>query len=255
MNLKSFFLTVVSVSFLFIFTGCFDLDSNASTGENGVLRYALYTDYEAAGDLGTGILPTLVTHRISVYSTGAEHLGRYDEIYHVIEPSENAIIISGDNEYSVPDLTLKVSKSGTYTIVTKNPEKELDRIKLKFETPASLEVVTKVREPYKKTFVKATGSGTITTEEGTQIVFIPYFYTSSNVRMIGDIDCEYTADPQWMVVPDVEWVDETENSSWTSNYASSYYLIEEGDVEFTIWHEESGITGTQKFNVTAADKD
>jgi len=235
-------------------TGCLDLDSNSSTGENGVLRYSLHTRYEAAGDLATGTLPTLVTHRINVYSTGAEHLGSYDEIKHKVEPSADAIIITDNDEYSVPDLTIKVSKAGTYTIITENDEKELDRIKLKFETPSSLEVVTKVREPYEKNFVKATDSGTITAEEGTHIVFIPYFYTSSNVRMIGDIDCEYTADPSWMVVPDVEWVSESESSSWTSDYASSYYLIEEGDVEFTIWHEESGITGKQKFSVTAPDK-
>ena len=248
-SLLIFFLVLGSI------TGCLDLDSNSSTGENGVLKYSLYTRYEASGDLATGTLPTLVTHRIDVYSTGAEHLGRYDEIYHIVEPSENAVIISDNAEFSVPDLTIKVSKAGTYTIVSKNAEKELDRISLKFETPSSLEVVTKVREPYEKTFIKATESGTITAEEGTQIVFIPYFYTSSNVRMIGDIDCEYTPDPEWMAVPDVEWVDETENSSWTGNYASSFYLIEEGDVEFTAWHQESGITGTQKFKVTAPDID
>ena len=253
--MKLFKAVLIFSAVITLMAGCLDLDSNASNGENGVLRYSLYTRYEAAGDLSSGTLPTLVTHRINVYSTGEESIGRYDEIYHTVEPSENAIIISEEREYSVPDFTIKVSKAGTYTVISKNEDGELDRIKLKFETPASLEVVTKVREPYETNFDKATESGTITAEEGSQVVFIPYFYTSSNVRMIGDIDCKYTADPEWMAVPDVEWVEESESASWTGNYASSYYLIEEGDVEFTIWHEESGITGTQKFKVTAPDKD
>lgn len=233
-------------------SGCFSADSNTSTGENGVLTYSLYTDYEAEGNLSTGILPTLVTHRIEVYSTGAESIGRYDQIYHKVEPAENAVIITGDNEYSIPDLTIKVSKPGKYTVITKNSEEEIDRIELNFEDPASLKVVTKIRSPYEYTFEKAAASADIGVEEGSQVAFIPYFYNSDNVRMIGNIGCEYSADPDWMVVPDVEWNSETEDSSWTANYASSYYFIEEGTVEFTIWHEESGMTGKQKFTVTSA---
>lgn len=247
----SFFYGAVFI-LVFVMSGCFTADSNTSEGENGVLTYSLYTDYEAQGSLATGILPTLVTHRIEVYSTGSESIGRYDEIYHIVEPSENAIIISGDNEYSIPDLTIKVSKPGKYTIVTKNSEKEIDKIELNFEDPASLKVVTKIREPYERTFDKAEESSNIETEEGSQVAFIPYFYNADNVRMIGNIGCEYTADPDWMVVPDVEWNSETEDSSWTANYASSYYFIEEGTVTFTIWHEESGMTGKQKFTVTPA---
>ncbi|HNW83649.1 MAG TPA: hypothetical protein PKG52_12250 [bacterium] len=233
-------------------SGCFSADSNTSEGENGVLSYSLYTDYEASGNLSTGILPTLVTHRIEVYSTGAESIGRYDEIIHKVEPSDNAIIITDDDDYSIPDFTIKVSKPGKYTVITKNSRKEIDRITLNFEDPASLKVVTKIREPYKYTFDKAAESSNITTEEGSQVAFIPYFYNADNVRMIGNIGCEYTADPDWMVVPDVEWNSETEDSSWTANYASSYYFIEEGTVTFTIWHEESGMTGRQKFTITPA---
>lgn len=233
-------------------SGCFSADSNTSNGENGVLSYSLYTDYEASGSLATGILPTLVTHRIEVYSTGSESIGRYDEIRHTVEPSENAVIITGDNEYSIPDLTIKVSKPGKYTVITKNSDEVLDKIELNFEDPASLKVVTKIREPYEYTFDKVAESSNISTEEGSQVAFIPYFYNADNVRMIGNIGCEYTADPDWMVVPDVEWNSETEDSSWTANYASSYYFIEEGTVTFTIWHEESGMTGKQKFTVTPA---
>lgn len=240
--------------FLLFISGCFNEDSNASEGENGVLRYSLHTDYEAEGNLATGILPTLVTHRINVYSTGAENVGRYDEIYHTVDPSENAIIITDDDESSIPDLTIKVSKPGKYTVITMNSERILDQMELNFEDPASLKVVAKIREPYEKTFNKSPASSNIETKEGSQIVFIPYFYSTDNTRMIGDIDCKYTANPDWMVVPDVEWTSDTEDSSWTTNYASSYYLIEEGTVTFTLWHEESGITGSQKFTVTPASE-
>ncbi|HQO92754.1 MAG TPA: hypothetical protein PLX56_10535, partial [bacterium] len=68
-------------------------------------------------------------------------------------------------------------KAGSYKITTKNDEKVLDTITLKFEDPASLEVITKVREPYGDSFDVMPSTGTINVEEVSQVAFIPYRIT------------------------------------------------------------------------------
>ncbi|HSW60626.1 MAG TPA: hypothetical protein VLJ60_07485, partial [bacterium] len=213
---KSMTLIIVAI-LLSAFTGCWD-DSNNATGELGVLKYYLNTKYDAEGNLATGILPTKISHRIGAYSTGEEYLGRYEAIYHTVEPAENAILINHDNTYDVPDFTIKVTKPGKYVVTTKNSKKELDRITLNFEDPASLKVVTKVREPYGDSFDKKADSGVILVEEGSQVAFIPYLTTSSGTRMIGNVPCQFTADPDWMIVPDVEDTYITEDTSITFEY-------------------------------------
>lgn len=248
-----------SITFIIIavvmsaFTGCWD-DSNKATGDLGVLKYYLATKYDADGNLKTGILPTNISHRIGAYSTGEEYLGRYDEIYHIVEPAENAVLINHDNTYDVPDFTIKVTKAGSYKITTKNDEKVLDTITLQFEDPASLDVITKVREPYGNQFVKKADSGLILVEEGAQVAFIPYLKSGSGTRMIGNVPCKFTADPDWMVVPDVEDTYITEDTSITFGYESTFYFVEEGSVTFTFKNEESGYTGTKTFDVNPVSK-
>ena len=249
---KSMTLIVIAV-LLSVVTGCWD-DSNKATGDLGVLKYYLTTKYDADGNLKTGILPTNISHRIGAYSTGEEYLGKYDEIYHIVEPAENAVLINHDNTYDVPDFTIKVTKAGSYKITTKNDEKVLDMITLKFEDPASLEVITKVRVAYGDSFDVMPSTGTINVEEGSQVAFIPYLKTTSGTRMIGDVKCKFTADPDWMVVPDVEDTYITEDTSITFGYESTFYFIEEGTVTFNFKHTESGYTGSQKFDVTAVSK-
>jgi len=249
---KSMTLIIVAI-LLSVVTGCWD-DSNKATGDMGVLKYHLNTKYDADGNLKTGILPTKISHRIGAYSTGEEHLGRYDKIYHTVEPAENAVLINHDNTYDVPDFTIKVSKAGSYRITTKNDKKVLDTITLKFEDPASLDVIAKIREPYGTKFVNKTGTGSITVEEGSQVAFIPYLKTTSGTRMIGNVPCKFTADPEWMVVPDVEDTYITEDTSIAFGYESTFYFIEEGVVTFSFKNNESGYTGTKEFDVNPVSK-
>jgi len=117
-----------------------------------------------------------------------------------------------------------------------------------------LKVVTKVREPYGDSFDKKADSGVILVEEGSQVAFIPYLTTSSGTRMIGNVPCQFTADPDWMIVPDVEDTYITEDTSITFEYGSTFYFIEEGSVTFTFVNAESGYTGTKEFDVNPVSK-
>ena len=247
---KSVVCFLVGISLLTI-AGCFE-DSNTSAGEKGVLRYSLYTDYEAEGNLATGILPTKVTLSISVRRISwRTDIGDYRNIRHVVTPSEDAeIFFTPDPEY-VPDFKIKVSKPGEYIVETKNSDEVIDHITLKFDDPETIDAVVKIRKPYESGLNTVKHEGVTTVVEGSQVAFIPFFVTKDGTRMIGSGPCKYTADPEWMVVPDKHFLDYTEGNYWVSiSSEGSFYFIEDGSVTFHFLNEESGMTGTKEFLVT-----
>ncbi len=235
-------------------------DTTGAVGEKGILHYSIHTDYEMDKTLTEAVLLTNVTHTIRVWHQ--EEIPEAPNMIHTVEPSENTEIITGtcpiydgEEAYCVPNMTLKVSDPGTYRINSVIEDEVIDTITLEFDSASTIDVITKVREPYGEEFKTAESEEIISVTKGSQVAFVPIPKASNGSRLLGDIKCEYTADPSWSVVPGKNINTAWEEGDIITRSDANFYFIEEGDMTFFITEEESGYTGEQKFSVSKRQED
>lgn len=241
--------------------GCGDWTS--ATGNEGRLRYTLYTEYEVPEASLTDA--RIVTgHRqwidVSLTSKGVDEIDDPRNVVHSADPPEGVEI---GTEYlddrivdveQVPDFHVLVTSPGQIRIESHDGSTRVDWIELEFAEPAGFDLVAQVRAPWEDSWTTASGS-TVTVEEGSQVTFQAAPTDASGRRLAGDMTTELSVDPEWAVVPGVGVVETWEDGIWTVSGEVSFYFIDPGTVTFTVTDPVSGATGDQVFEVQPIEHD
>lgn len=227
-------------------------DVTSSTGTYGMIDYSLYTRYEmAAGELTEVSIITGHTQEVTVEltETGEEEAADPSAITHSVTPSSGVTLnLLEAAEDEAPDIEITVTDPGTYTLQSTLEGEVFDEIELVFDTPVSLDLITRVRGPYETDFQEV--SGTPEVEEGTQAVFLPIPLDSAGDRIAGDFEVEIIGDPADSVVPGYNIHGVYEDDIWYSTTPASVYLIEPGEVSVTLDDVQNGVSAEQSFTVT-----
>jgi hypothetical protein len=236
-------------------TGCGDITS--TTGEMGRVNYSLYTTYltQQADLAQVGIL-TGHPQRINTDLTDlGENVADEDgeEITHQVTPSDGVTIEAfedGDDE--IADFSVTVTDPGVYTFESYLNGQLFDYIELTFETPETLELLTRVREPYSEDWQTLNpGQGTV--EEGSQVAFLPIPINAEGARIAGDFDVQLAADPSWAVAPAYNiWGIYEQNIAGSASPVSIYF-IEPGDITVTLTDEVNDVGSSWVFDVLPVD--
>lgn len=235
-----------------VLAGCGD--STSSVGDNGLLRYTLTTTYEVPqGELRDARI--VAGHKqeilVSLTNDGRDDVDDPESLVHALVPSDGTTIETLEgSESDPPDMRLKVSTSGQYTIESRDGDEVIDKITLNFEEPASFEVLVDVRGPWEESFERVDSNPTAV-EEGSQIVLQPVPLNGSGDRLAGQMTPNVTVDPHWAVTPGVDVVGAYEDGIWTGEGEINFYMIEPATVSFTISDAVSGASSVQVFDVEA----
>jgi len=254
-----FKLKIVALLSVLLFLSCGPEVTGAS-GENGKIRYSIYTDYELNSNLTRIPLATNISHEINVRNIADDNMN-YEKIYHEIEPANGKIIwddmscYDEDNGYCAGDFKVKVYQPGVYKLKTMYKGEVYDFIELKFKDIGNMDIIKKVREPYSENFENVYEEN-ITVVEGSQIAFIAVPEDADGNRLIGDLECDYEVDDKSMAVPgqDVDEVYEEGNGIFSSKGDANFYMIEEGTVRFIITEKESNFKKVEVINVVVSEE-
>ncbi len=241
--------------------GCGDWTS--ATGNEGRLRYTLYTRYEVPeADLTAARIVT--GHRqwidVSLTAKGRDEIERPSQVVHSAVPSDGVLIGSerigdaSDDIEAVPDFHVLVASPGEYRIESHEGGDRVDWIELRFEEPAGFDLVAQVRAPWEDSWTTASSS-TVTVEEGSQVTFQAAPTDDAGRRLAGDMTTELAVDPEWAVVPGVGVVEAWEDGIWTVSGEVNFYFIDPGTVTFTVTDPVSGASGDQVFEVQPVRRD
>ncbi len=233
-------------------TGCGDLVTG--TGEEGLVRYTLYTDYDLEE---TSIKDVTIvaghTQRITAHLTnrGETEVGN-DNLTHRVVPATGVTLLLTSTEQQVPDLEITVEIPGTYTIETLNAGEVIDHIDLDFDSPAALTLATQVRDRCQTDFRIVSGS-TISVGEGSQVAFVPIPVDSAGARLAGDMDLLVHWDPGNAVASGQNLNGVYEDGSWRLGGPTSFYFIEPGTITSTFTDPAGSATVMQTFEVAPVD--
>lgn len=236
-----------------LFTGCGDLVTG--TGEEGLVRYTLYTDYDVDEfDITDATIVAGHTQRIVSHLTnrGETELGNA-QLTHRVTPSSGVSFDLIDAGQQVPDIDITVSDPGTYTIETLDGLDVVDQISLTFDTPAALSVTTQVRDRCETDFNIVAGS-TTTVGEGAQVAFVPIPVDAAGQRLAGDMEILVTWDPGYAVASGQNLNGVYEDGSWRLGGPTSFYFIDPGTITATFEDPASDAVVTQTFEVTPVDQ-
>jgi hypothetical protein len=231
-------------------------DVTSGVGENGLLRYSLYTTYDVPqDDLSEARIITGHQQRISVSMTaeGLEDVKQPNDITHRFKPAdgtswaEQTVPTDVEGDYIIPAV-FTVSTAGEYTLESVADGKVIDYISLQFETPAGFEMSIKVRDQWGSSFEAETGDP-VTVDEGSQVILLAIPVDAEDERLAGVMTPTITVDPTWAVTPGYNVYSNTEDVTWRSEGPPDYYFIEPVLVTFTITDPVSEASTTQQFDV------
>ena len=242
----------LSVLVSFLLVGCGDYVG--ATGALGNLSYGLGIDYEVDGDLTEVSVITGHEQDFNVQLTpdGEGQARKPWLITHSITPSEGATLVVEDKEEgdsSPPDLNLTVSTPDLYIIESYYDGELLDYIKVSFDRPDTLDVLTWVRDPNAAEFDDSSFAADIDVEVGTQVAFLPIPYAGSE-RLVGDFEVRYTHTPEdaAVTVHDVNGVYEDEGVFGAVSSNSLIFIAPE-EVVVTVEDEANGISAQRTYSV------
>jgi len=250
------FLFLIAIGAAVLLQACGGVES---PGDKGILCYSILTNYTPKDtDLKKSTLVGAVTLSLSVdiikYQSGI----RWATISHSASPSTGVMITPDTTKCAsldptaacVPNLIIKVTQPGAYKISSSASESVVDTITLNFDMADSIQPIVKVRPANEKNFTEiSTAVQPVAVVQGSQIVFIPV-PMKGTLRLVGNIKCDYTADPAWRAVIGRNVGVETEEESWYLDGQENYYLIEPGDLSFTFTNAEMQTSTTVKFAVS-----
>lgn len=235
-----------------VLVGCGDQVS--ATGALGNLSYGLGIDYEVDGDLTEVSLLTGHAQSISVRMTpDGEDIARDPWLVtHTITPDNGTMLEFDEGEEgdsTVPNMTLTVTEPDLYIVESYYENELLDYIKISFDRPDSLEVLTWIRDPNADDFTESTFNANINVEVGTQVALLPIPYAGSE-RLVGDFAVDYTYTPEDAVVTvhDVNGVYEQEGVIGSVN-SNSLVFVSPETVTVTVTDPANNVSAQRTFTV------
>ncbi len=235
-------------------------DITSGVGENGLLRYSIYSAYEI--DEGNIKDARIITGHpqvidVSMTTLGRAQIGNPSFISHQFDPAEGVSVFENSTYYEnseyVQSARFTVNTAGTYTLESLDGTEVVDHIDLDFEAPGGFEMSMKVRDQWGDDFVIRTGNP-VPVDEGDQVIILSIPVDSSNGRLAGTMTPDITVDPHWAVTPGHNVWSNTEDVTWEYDGAPDYYFIEPGIVTFTVSDPVSGASTDQSFSVLAVDQ-
>jgi hypothetical protein len=244
------FMTLLAPSIALLAIGCGDITD--SVGEQGRLRFSLATDYEVEEDeLSDATLVARHVQHLDVDLTnkGEDDINEPDEITYRFNPDTDTDIdtLTGSDD-DPPDVDITVNKPGTYDLEAIYKGRVVDSIELDFDTPDSLEISVKVREPFDDDFEDVAAQGTVQVPEGSQAAFLPIPKRGTK-RLAGDMQTNVTATPKELVVPGHGASFVKEQDVWSAEGNIDFYFIDPGTVTITISDPMSTAKGSFTFDV------
>ncbi len=234
--------------------GCGDF--NRATGELGRVQYALHSDYITedvpltAVSLVTGHTQPLHTTLTDAGETAAG--GDADAIVHAVDAAGVVVENRNAGDDECPDVDLTVDAPGTYALEATLDGDLFDRIELTFDTPTSLDLLTRVRAPYGDEW-EDLDDGVLQVGEGSQLAFLPIPIDAFGDRLAGNFEVEITADPAWAVAPAWNVYGVYEQNIVGSASPASLYFVEPGFVTVTLTDVPNGVSVTRDFDVLPVD--
>jgi hypothetical protein len=239
-------------------TACGDL--NVADGELSRVTYALHSDYLTENVALTEV--ALITGHVQPISTGLTLEGREvagDKaalIEHVAAPGAG-VDIAHDAPFAnheIRSFDLTVTTPGTITVAGMLDGEVFDQIQLTFDTPADLELVTRVRAPYSDHWLDLEDDETLVAE-GSQVAFLPIPLDAGGARLAGNFVVEIQADPSWAVSPSWNVLGVYEQSIVGSASPVSLYFIEPGLVTVTLTDVANGVSADRHFEVLPVEEE
>ena len=228
-------------------------DVTSAVGEKGNVIYSLYTVYESdVSDLTKVGILTRHQQRIDTQLTsqGSQKVDDPGNLVHRVSPPEGATITQVDDGYDVPDVLITVTTPGTYTLETYNGDELFERVKLRFEHPVEVSLVTWISPADGDEFKKISGDN-IPATKGSQVAFVPIPKGEDGQRILGDISFNMVSDPPGGAMRVKNLFGVYEDGIWYSAEPVSFVLLDAGTITITI--EDSlapSVKGTKIFKVT-----
>lgn len=228
-------------------------DITSAVGEKGRVVYSLYTVYESSSHELTQVdILTRHTQRIDTMLTskGDSDIGDPGKLKHKMSPSQGVTIDQVDDGYDVPDVYLTVTTPGTYTLETYEDDELFDRVKLHFEHPVEVSLVTWISPADEDDFSKKSGN-TISATKGSQVSFVPIPRGDDGQRIMGDISFNMTSDPPGAAVRVKNLLGVYEDGIVYHLEPVSFVIVESGTISITIADSLApSVKGTKVFDVT-----
>jgi hypothetical protein len=232
--------------------GCGDLIG--ATGDEGRLRFTLYTTYEVEEtDLRDVTIVGGHEQRIDVELTskGEDEIDEPSQIRYSLTPSAGVTIDEDPDadDDDPPDIEITVDEPGDYRLEATVGTEVVDSIDLSFAPSTALELDVRVRSPWDDDFTTVPSGEVTAMEEGSQATFLPIPLDDTGDRLAGDLTTEVAADPEELVVPGASIGGVYEDGYWLVVGAIDFYFIDPGEVTITITDPVSGADGTHEFLV------
>lgn len=246
-------LLLLSLSLALLTTGCGDISS--STGEFGRLSYSLHSDFLVDGSelVDVSILGGHAQQiSVGLTSQGESDADNPQDIEHIASPADGVIIETVNSSDDVIRFAITVQDPGEYLIESMLDGQVFDRIRLTFDVPSSMALVTWIRVPNGLDFDEAIGSP-ISVDEGAQAAFVPIPLDATGERIAGDFVPEVTASPNWAVVTGINVLGIYEQNVFVARSPASVYFIEPGVISITIADTVNGVEGTAEFDVAPVE--
>jgi hypothetical protein len=188
---------------------------------------------------------------VGLTNKGADDIAQPEDLIYRFEPSRGVMLELEDSvSGEAPDFTVLVRDAGTYRLRAIYKGEEVDSFDLRFDTPASLSLVVKVREPFASALEAIDDAGPTAVTEGAQATFLPIPLDDRGKRLVGSLQTRTTADPEELVVPGQSVLSNYENGVWTVRGPFEVYFIDPGVVTVTVTDPVSGAEGQHSFRVT-----
>lgn len=227
-------------------------DITSSVGEKGRVIYSLYTVYESDSQELTKVdILTRHQQRINTMLTsqGDKDIGDPGVLKHKMSPSDGVTIEQVDDGYDVPDVRITVTTPGTYALETYEDDELFDRVKLHFEHPVELSLVTWMSAADEDDFSKKSGD-TISASTGSQVTFVPIPKGADGQRILGDISFNMESDPTDAAVRVKNLLGVYEDGIVYHAEPVSFVLMQSGTITITIADSLApSVKGTKVFDV------
>ena len=226
-------------------------DVTKSNGEFNRVSYSLYTTYLVDESSLTEVSLLIgYDQRINTSLTvsGASETEEPFKLLHKISPDASINVF--EDGFDVPDMTLKVTSPGEYTLETTKGDDVFDRIKLNFDVPASLDPIVWVRAEGAEEFTKSGSNADVSVEVGDQVTFLPVPVDASGERLLGDLETEISLDNPGLAVAVENVHGVYEQRVWSSSMPVSLIFVEEGTLVVTLKDVVNNVETNVNFTVS-----
>lgn len=235
--------------------GCGDFAG--ATGDQGLLRFTLITDFELpSNDLREVTIVAGHQQRLDVDLTqeGAANIDDPGALTYSIDVGGGIEEQFGSDD-DPPDALITITDPGPVRLEALDATGAfVDGLDLEFDESTALELDVRVRAPWEDK-LEPQGEGQVSVvTEGSQATFLPIPLDASGERLAGDLEATAQVDPEWAVVPGASVGGVYENGYWTLKGEIEFYFIEPGAVTVTVTDAVSGADGTHEFTVEAVQK-